>query len=134
MNIITLDQQKRYPFTGDGQRMLINSGRNTVFVQRGMRKLVMILKRDGRKEPFMAEKIVVSAVKTGAPVEFAREIAGDISRNARDDLSTQEIRQQVLGRLRDRNPEWERNWQTYDAAVKKRATPTSPRATATSGM
>ncbi|GAG54280.1 unnamed protein product, partial [marine sediment metagenome] len=30
-----------------------------------------VIKKDGRKEPFIKEKIVVSAVKSGASVEVA---------------------------------------------------------------
>ena len=37
--------------------------------------MIMIKKRDGRKEPFIPEKIVVSAMKCGAPPDIARTIA-----------------------------------------------------------
>ena len=87
--------------------------------------MVMVRKRDGSQEPFIQEKIVVSAVKAGAPADYAREIARDVERNAGEDMSTGEIRRQVLEKLRSRNPEWERNWQVYDEAVKKRAPPGS---------
>jgi hypothetical protein len=39
--------------------------------------MIKIKKRDGRKEQFVPEKIVVSAIKSGAPPDFARTIAHD---------------------------------------------------------
>jgi len=82
--------------------------------------MIMLKKRDGRKEPFIAEKIVVSATKSGAPPDLAREIAREIESDAADGISTKEIKTRVLALLRARNPEWERNWMVYDRAVKKR--------------
>jgi transcriptional regulator NrdR family protein len=82
--------------------------------------MVLVKKRDGRNEEFVQEKIVVSLIKSGAPAGFARTIAQDIERSARDSITTQEIRTSALGRLRAKNPAWERNWIVYDAAVKKR--------------
>jgi transcriptional repressor NrdR len=79
-----------------------------------------VSKRDGRTEEFMPEKIVVSAVKSGASPESAREIAGEVERSAGATISTQEIRSRVLGGLERRNPEWRRNWEVYDQAVKRR--------------
>jgi hypothetical protein len=35
--------------------------------------------------------------------------------------STQEIKAKVLSMRRQKNPEWEKNWLTYDRAVKKKA-------------
>lgn len=83
--------------------------------------MVLVKKRDGRKEPFIAEKIVVSALKTGAPADYAREIAQDVERSAKDGIATREIKGRVLGMLKAKNPEWERNWAVYDSAVKKRS-------------
>lgn len=81
---------------------------------------VLVKKRDGRKEEFVPEKIVVSIIKTGAPADYARTIARDIEKSARDGMTTTEIRTKALGMLRAKNPEWERNWTVYDSAVKKR--------------
>ncbi|NMC88441.1 MAG: ATPase, partial [Methanomicrobiales archaeon] len=36
--------------------------------------MVSVVKLDGRREPFVREKITVSAMKAGAPPEEAREI------------------------------------------------------------
>lgn len=82
--------------------------------------MLMVKKRDGRKEPFVVEKIVVSAVKSGAPPEVARTVAADIERMAKEEITTGEIKTKVLAMLKSRNPEWERNWLVYDIAVKKR--------------
>jgi hypothetical protein len=81
----------------------------------------MLKKRDGRKELFVPEKIVVSAIKSGAPPDVARTIAQDIEKMAKEGITTEEIKIKVLSMLKSRNPEWERNWQVYDTAVKKRS-------------
>ena len=86
----------------------------------GERIMVQIKKRDGRKEPFIPEKIIVSAIKSGSPPDYARTIAQDIERNTKDGATTQEIKVKVLSMLKSKNPEWERNWKVYDTAVKKR--------------
>lgn len=82
--------------------------------------MVLVKKRDGRNEEFVPEKIVVSMIKSGAPAGYARSIAQEIERDARDGITTQEIRTSALVRLRAKNPAWEQNWIMYDAAVKKR--------------
>jgi transcriptional repressor NrdR len=83
--------------------------------------MIMVKKRDGRKEQFVPEKIVVSAIKSGAPPDFARTIAQDIEHMAKEGITTPEIRTKILAMLKSRNPEWERNWMVYDTAVKKRS-------------
>ena len=83
--------------------------------------MIMVKKRDGRKEQFVPEKIIVSAIKSGSPPEYARTIAQDIERSTKDGATTQEIKSKVLSMLKSKNPEWERNWVVYDTAVKKRA-------------
>jgi len=82
--------------------------------------MIMVKKRDGRKETFVPEKIVVSAIKSGAPPEVARTIALGIENQAMDTISTKDLRGKVLGMLKAKNPEWERNWIVFDTAVKKR--------------
>jgi len=83
--------------------------------------MVQVTKRDGRKEPFVPEKIVVSMVKTGAPADYARKAAQDIEKDAVDSITTRDIRKRALGMLKEKNPAWERNWLVYDGAVKKRS-------------
>ncbi len=79
-----------------------------------------VTKRDGRSEELIMEKIVVSIVKSGAPVEVAREIAKKVEGRIQEGMSTREIMRMVFEELRVKNPEWEKNWVTYDKAVKKR--------------
>ena len=81
----------------------------------------MIKKRDGTKEPFIPEKIMVSAMKSGADPDSARTIAAETQKLIKDGTSTQEIRKTVLTMLKSKNPQWERNWKVYDTAVKKRS-------------
>lgn len=85
--------------------------------------MVDVVKADGRREPFVREKVIVSALKSGAPVEDARAIGEAIERVAYDGMPTGEIRRRVLEQFHDRNPEWEENWILYDRAVKKRGAP-----------
>ncbi|MFX0096941.1 MAG: ATP cone domain-containing protein [Candidatus Hodarchaeota archaeon] len=82
--------------------------------------MVGIEKRDGRSEDFVAEKVVVSAVKSGAPADVAREIAKKVEARITEGISTKEIKRMILEMLREKNPEWEKNWLIYDRAVKKR--------------
>ena len=86
----------------------------------GDKSMIMVKKRDGRKEPFVVEKIVVSAIKSGASLDIARTIASDIEKNATDGITTKELKNRVLRILKAKNPQWERNWMVFDTAVKKR--------------
>lgn len=82
--------------------------------------MVNVVKLDGKREPFVREKVTVSAMKAGAPPEEARRIGEAIEEVAYDGMPTGEIRHRVFGYLRSLNPEWEENWILYDRAVKKR--------------
>ena len=77
--------------------------------------------RGGRTEEFVSEKIVTSAVKSGATPAVGREIAERIRNSAGASISTQEIRERVLDELGRTNPQWRENWEVYDRAVKHRA-------------
>ena len=79
----------------------------------------IVVKKDGQKEPFIKEKIIVSAVKTGAPVKIAREIAEKIEKHPKDEVKTLWIRQHVLDELKLHNPDWPRHWVNYDKGVKR---------------
>lgn len=72
--------------------------------------MIMVMKMDGRREQFIPEKIIVSAIKTGATPEYARKIAHDIVMSAKETYSTREIKEKVLLMLKSKNPEWEQNW------------------------
>jgi transcriptional repressor NrdR len=83
--------------------------------------MVEIKKRNGAMEQFIPEKIIVSAIKSGARPEDARKMAKDIEETIKAGTTTEEIRGRVLGMLRTKNPVFEQNWRTYDQAVKKRS-------------
>ncbi len=78
-----------------------------------------VIKKDGRIQPFIKEKIVVSAVKTGAPLEVARDIADKIEKHPKDDIRTSWIRKQVLDELHIHNPDWPKRWYNYDKNIKR---------------
>ena len=85
--------------------------------------MVKIVKRDGKKEDFIPEKIVVSSLKAGAPPEVAREIAKKLEAQIvkMSEMSTTELRKLILDMLEEKNPHWKENWLIYDRAIKKRA-------------
>ena len=78
-----------------------------------------VIKKDGKIQPFIKEKIVVSAVKTGAPVDVARKIADKIEKNPKEDIRTSLIRKQVLDELHVYNPDWPKRWFNYDKNIKR---------------
>jgi transcriptional regulator NrdR family protein len=78
-----------------------------------------VIKRDERKEEFIKEKIVVSAVKSGAPINVARNIADKIQKSPEDEIKTSEIRKTVLNELRLHNQDLPKRWLNYDKAVKR---------------
>lgn len=80
----------------------------------------MVTKRDGSRQEFIQEKIVVSAVKSGASPSSARRIAKEIESELSEEGSTEEIRRNVLQKLGRENKQWEQDWRTYDRAVKRR--------------
>lgn len=88
--------------------------------------MVKVIKRDGREEDLIYEKIVVSVLKTGAPIEVARKIAfiviGNIYSEGKDKVTARELTSLILQNLRKENEEWYRNWIIYDKIIKKRET------------
>jgi transcriptional repressor NrdR len=78
-----------------------------------------VIKKDGRKEDFIQEKIVVSALKTGASIDVARIIADNIQKETNKEISTSKIRESVLHELHKHNPEWSKRWISYDKSVKR---------------
>lgn len=78
-----------------------------------------VIKKNGDKETFIEEKIVVSAVKAGAPVKIARDIAKQVEEHAEEDVKTKWIRQYILNKLKYHNSEWHDNWINYDEGVKR---------------
>jgi transcriptional repressor NrdR len=79
-----------------------------------------VTKRDGSSEVFMSEKIVVSAVKAGAPYETARDIASSLSKRTESTMKSSEIRKHVLSELRTRKATAAADaWEAYDKKHKK---------------
>jgi transcriptional regulator NrdR family protein len=85
---------------------------------------IYVTKRDGSKEEFVPEKIVVSIIKTGAPVSVARKIAkiveGKLLEQNVTEISSKDLMKMVLELLKKENEEWYRNWIVFDRAVKRR--------------
>jgi transcriptional regulator NrdR family protein len=85
---------------------------------------IYVTKRDGSKEEFVPEKIVVSIIKTGAPVGVARKIAkiveGKLLEQNVTEISSKDLMKMVLELLKKENEEWYRNWIVFDRAVKRR--------------
>ncbi len=81
-----------------------------------------VKKRAGHQEDFIREKVVVSAVKAGAPVDVSRDIASKVEAEMYDGMATSEIRKTILEELHSKNPEWKQNALTYDRVIKKRTT------------
>ncbi len=80
---------------------------------------MQVRKRDGSLEAFMPEKIVVSAVKAGAPYEVAREIASSFKASS-DVVDTPSIREYVLSELKSRgHTSVVSSWESYDKEKRK---------------
>ncbi|MFN3803453.1 MAG: ATP cone domain-containing protein [Pyrobaculum sp.] len=86
--------------------------------------MVKVIKRDGREEEFIPEKIVVSILKAGAPAEVARKIAKKIECyvDDRESITAKELTKLILTELKKVNELWYRNWIVFDQAVKRRQT------------
>jgi len=86
--------------------------------------MVKVIKRDGREEEFVVEKIVVSILKAGAPVDVARKIArkAECAVNDRESVTARELTRLILTELKKVNEQWYRNWIIFDQAVKRRRT------------
>jgi len=86
--------------------------------------MVKVIKRDGREEEFVVEKIVVSILKAGAPVEVARKIARKVECTVmdRESVTAKELTRLILTELKKVNEQWYRNWIIFDQAVKRRRT------------
>jgi len=86
--------------------------------------MVKVIKRDGREEEFVVEKIVVSILKAGAPVDVARNIAKKVECAVmdRESVTAKELTRLILTELKKVNEQWYRNWIIFDQAVKRRRT------------
>ncbi|MEM1619629.1 MAG: ATP cone domain-containing protein [Fervidicoccaceae archaeon] len=87
---------------------------------------ITVVKRDGGREPFIFEKIVVSCLKAGATLEAARKIAkiveARILESGKSEVTAKELTKHVLELLKKENEEWYRNWIVFDRAIKRRRT------------
>ena len=87
---------------------------------------ITVVKRDGSKEEFVPEKIVVSCLKSGATVEAARKIAKIVEarllEKGASEVSAKELTRMILELVKKENEEWYRNWIVFDRAVKRRRT------------
>lgn len=85
---------------------------------------IVVVKRNGQKEEFIPEKIVVSVLKTGASVDVARKIEkiveGKLLEQGVQEISSKDLMKSVLELLKKENEEWYKNWIIFDTAVKKR--------------
>lgn len=79
-----------------------------------------VVKRSGETEPFIREKICVSCLKAGAPVDLARKIATEIETDPAESLESLAIRLRVLERLAKEKADYKDHWEMYDRAVKHR--------------
>lgn len=86
--------------------------------------MVKVVKRDGRVEEFIPEKVVVSVLKAGAPADVARKIAKKVECSVmdRENVTAQELTRMILAELKKINEQWYRNWIIFDQAVKRRKT------------
>jgi transcriptional repressor NrdR len=86
--------------------------------------ILTVVKKDGSKEPFSAEKIALSVTRTGAPGDVARRIAEEIeaSPNLKEETTSADIRAAILVRLQLINLDWDHAWRQYENDVKKRPT------------
>jgi transcriptional repressor NrdR len=87
-----------------------------------------VIKRDGSREPFDAEKIRNSiraaAVDIDLPEEKISEITEKITQavlqeaDKVDEIATVDIREKILAELERENPEIAEAWRRYDREVK----------------
>lgn len=91
---------------------------------------MQIKKNDGTLEPYMPEKVVVAAVKAGAPYQTARDIAASLSTRTESVMTAADVRKYVLTELRSRGAtqaadHWEaydrKRWKKPASAAKKKA-------------
>ncbi len=77
-------------------------------------------KGTSQEEDFLPIKIVAAAIKAGASVELANEIAKAAQEHFKDKevIDSSELREFVLGYLKERDPQAYDNWLRFDRRVK----------------
>jgi transcriptional regulator NrdR family protein len=80
-----------------------------------------VRRKDGREEEFVSEKIVVAVVKAGGKVEIARTIAKEVERalSSNTSVTTEQIRTEVLNRLKNKDNKTYNSWIAYDKENKE---------------
>jgi transcriptional regulator NrdR family protein len=85
---------------------------------------IKIVKKDGRVEEFIPEKVVVSLLRTGADLKTARKIVtiveGKILESGKERITTRELMTKILRLLKNENKEWYRNWIIFSRYIKKK--------------
>lgn len=89
-----------------------------------MSKKKKVIKMDGRVEEYQRQKLVSSLMNAGAPEDIANKIADRIEKKieAKEEVTTRELREHALEELEKENPEWRDNWVFYDRIIKGRVT------------
>lgn len=77
-------------------------------------------KGTSQEEDFLPIKIVAAAIKAGASVELADEIAKAAQEHFKDKevIDSSELREFVLSYLKERDPQAYDNWLRFDRRVK----------------
>lgn len=75
-----------------------------------------VKRSNGNEEEFVREKIVVAVVKSGGSLELARGIAQEVEStlSGSDSATTDQIRTEVLNRLKERDAKTYDSWIAFD--------------------
>jgi hypothetical protein len=65
------------------------------------------------------EKIVVSTLKSSAPIDLARDIANKIEKHHEEEIQKLWIRNQIHKELTIHNPDWPKRFISYDKGIKR---------------
>lgn len=82
-----------------------------------------VRRRNGNEEDFVREKIVVAVVKAGGKVDMARALAQEVESALAESpvVTAEQIRTEVLNRLRSRDSKTYDGWIAYDNQKKGRS-------------
>jgi transcriptional regulator NrdR family protein len=77
---------------------------------------MQVIKKDGKTEEFVKEKITVSLVKNGLDADTARKIADSTEAKfiGKDSIASSEIRAEVLNALQSNNMSQYNKWLEYE--------------------
>ena len=86
--------------------------------------MVVVVKRDGRTEEYIPEKLIVSLLKNGVSVDDARRIEHEIRSviEGRKRVSSLELAALALKKLGELGEEYRLSWIYYDINHKRRRT------------